>query len=75
MMPDAISSRVQGAALPFLWGLKAGCAALAVNVIVVFAARAYFHGHIGGVTGDCLGALCQISETLLLLIFICPVST
>ncbi len=69
------AAALQGAALPFLCGVKAGSAALVANAIAVLAARAYFHRRIGGVTGDCLGALCQISETLLLLIFICPLFT
>jgi adenosylcobinamide-GDP ribazoletransferase len=72
---SAAAAALQAAALPFLCGLKAGSAALAGNAIVILAARAYFHRRIGGVTGDCLGAVCQISETLLLLIFICPLFT
>ena len=71
----AAAAALQAAALPFLCGLKAGSAALIANTIAIFAARAYFHRRIGGITGDCLGALCQISETLLLLIFICPLFT
>ena len=71
----AAAAALQGAALPFLCGPKAGSAALAGNALVILAARAYFHRRIGGITGDCLGALCQISEVLLLLIFICPLFT
>jgi adenosylcobinamide-GDP ribazoletransferase len=66
---------LQAAALPFLRGPKAGVAALIGNTIAILAARAYFRRRIGGVTGDCLGALCQVSEVLLLLIFICPLFT
>src|SRR5262245_56363083 len=64
----ALAAALQSAALPFLRGPKAGSAALIGNTLAIFAARAYFHRRIGGITGDCLGAVCQISETLLLLI-------
>jgi len=50
-------------------------AALAGNALAVAAARAYFHRRAGGITGDCIGAVCQISETLTLLILLCPLST
>ncbi len=69
------AAALQGAALPFLCGIKAGSAAFIGNAIAILAARAYFHRRIGGIPGDCLGALCQISEVLLLLIFICPLFT
>ncbi len=49
---------------PFLGGGQ-------VHVLTVAAARVYFHARLGGVTGDCLGAACQISETVMLLIFVC----
>lgn len=67
-----LAAGLQTAALPFLTGPAAGIAALAGNALVVIAARAYFHRRIGGITGDCLGAICQISEILMLLIFLCP---
>ena len=62
------AAALQGALLPFLCGPAAGLAALAANVLIVMLARAYFDRRIGGVTGDCLGATCQISEIALLLI-------
>jgi len=71
----AAAAALQAAALPFLRGPEAGSAALIGNALAILAARAYFHRRIGGITGDCLGALCQLSETLLLLIFICPLFT
>jgi len=71
----ASAAALQAAAIPFLCGIKAGSAALIGNAIVIAAARACFHRSIGGITGDCLGAVCQISEVLLLLIFICPLFT
>ena len=69
LRPAAVTAvAVQGALLPFLCGPAAGFAALAANVLIVMLARAYFERRIGGVTGDCLGATCQISEIALLLI-------
>lgn len=68
--PVAVAA-LQSAALPFLCGPGWGMAALYGNVLAVWIARAYFHRRIGGVTGDCLGAICQISETMMLLIFVC----
>jgi len=66
----ATGAAIQAAAAPFLCGPWAGLAALGANAAAVAAARAYFHRRIGGVTGDCLGAMCQISEILTLLIVI-----
>ncbi len=69
LRPAAVAaSALQGALLPFLCGPAAGCAALAANLLIILLARAYFERRIGGVTGDCLGATCQISEIALLLI-------
>jgi len=69
---STVTAALQGAALPFLCGPAGGVAALAGNALAVVMARAYFHRRLGGVTGDCLGAVCQISEVLMLLIFVCP---
>jgi len=63
---------LETASLPFLCGPRAGVAALALNAVAVAAGRSYFHRRIGGVTGDCLGAVGQISEVVMLLVFICP---
>jgi adenosylcobinamide-GDP ribazoletransferase len=71
---SVILAGLQSAAVPFAGGLVIGAAALAANVLAIGAARAYFHRRAGGVTGDCLGAMCQISETLTLLIFLCRFS-
>jgi adenosylcobinamide-GDP ribazoletransferase len=72
--PAAIAAGLQAAALGFLGGPVRGAAALAGNALIMLLARAYFHRRIGGVTGDCLGATCQISEVLMLLIFVCRLS-
>jgi adenosylcobinamide-GDP ribazoletransferase len=70
--PMAILAGLQAAALPFVLGPLPGAIVLLANIGVIVAARAYFSRRIGGVTGDCLGALCQVSEILILLIAICP---
>ena len=66
----AILAALQAAALGFLCGPAAGTLALVVNVVAILTARAYFHRHISGVNGDCLGATCQILEILTLLIYV-----
>ncbi len=69
LRPAAVTAAaLQGVLLPWVCGPMAGCAALAANVLIVLLARAYFERRIGGVTGDCLGAACQVSEIALLLI-------
>lgn len=70
--PSVVAAGLQSAGLPFLCGPVWGAAALCGNALSVVLARAYFHRRIGGVTGDCLGAICQTSEILMLLIFLCP---
>jgi adenosylcobinamide-GDP ribazoletransferase len=69
--PAVFAVAVQTAALPFLCGPVAGAVALVVNGAALLLLRAYFHARIDGVTGDCLGAASQITETLMLLIFTC----
>src|SRR5262249_50252613 len=73
--PAAVAAGLAATALPLLCGWRAALAALAGNALLIVAARAYFYLRIGGVTGDCLGAVCQFSEVLMLLIFICPFFT
>lgn len=51
-------------------GLNFALAAVAVFALTVLAARFWFHRRLGGVTGDCLGATCLVTETLILLL--CP---
>ena len=69
--PDVVIAAIQSAALPFLCGPVAGAAALVGNALAILSARAYFHHRAGGVTGDCMGAVCQISEVSTLLILVC----
>jgi adenosylcobinamide-GDP ribazoletransferase len=66
----AVLATVQAGALCFLGGPIAGAAAIAVFGLTILLARAGFHRRLGGVTGDCLGATCQILEILALLIFV-----
>lgn len=72
--PDVVLVAIEAAALPFLGGPLVGLTALAGNALAVTAARAYFHRRAGGVTGDCLGCMSQISEILTLLAFLCRFS-
>lgn len=69
--PDVILAGIQSAAVPFIGGPAIGGVALAANVGAIVAARAYFHARAGGVTGDCLGAICQVTEILTLFAFLC----
>jgi len=72
--PDVVLVGIETAALPFLGGPVIGGVALLANALAILAARAYFHRRIDGVTGDCLGAICQITEILTLLAFLCRFS-
>jgi adenosylcobinamide-GDP ribazoletransferase len=46
--------------------------ALAFGLVLIFslAARAYFHRSLGGVTGDTIGGVSELSEALVLLVFV-----
>jgi adenosylcobinamide-GDP ribazoletransferase len=68
--PAAIAAALQAAALVFLCGPISGAIALTAGAVTILLARAYFHRRIGGVNGDCLGAVCQILEVLLLLVYV-----
>jgi len=72
--PEVVLAALQSAALLFTNPPLRAVLALGGNGLSVVAARAYFHRRAGGITGDCIGAVCQISETLTLLILLCPVS-
>jgi adenosylcobinamide-GDP ribazoletransferase len=60
--PDVVLAAIEAAAVPFVGGWWIGGAALASNALAIAAARAWFHRRAGGINGDCLGAVCQISE-------------
>jgi adenosylcobinamide-GDP ribazoletransferase len=72
--PDVVIAGLEAAALPFLGGYVVGMTALAVNALAIVLARGYFHKRAGGITGDCLGAICQITEITTLLSFLCRFS-
>jgi adenosylcobinamide-GDP ribazoletransferase len=57
--------------LAALAGWPAGAFLIAANLAVGSALRAWFHARLGGVTGDCLGFTCQVSEALNLTILTC----
>jgi adenosylcobinamide-GDP ribazoletransferase len=69
--PDVVIVGIEAAALPFIGGPLFGGIALGANALAIVAARAYFHRRAGGITGDCIGAMCQISEILTMLTFLC----
>ncbi len=52
---------LQMGALAVLAG-RSGVALVAVNLLVLVVMRGWFLRRLGGVTGDCLGAVCQVSE-------------
>lgn len=60
--PAALFAIVQGVAVSLLCGPRMASVLVASNILLLLAARAYFHRRIGGITGDCLGAVCQLSE-------------
>ena len=68
--PDVVLAAVESAAVPFLGGPIVGSAALAANAIAIAAARWWFHRRAGGINGDCLGAMCQVSEVLTMVSFL-----
>lgn len=72
--PDVVIVGIETVALPFIGGYVIGSMALLLNSTVVLLAHAYFHRRAGGITGDCLGAVCQITEITTLLAFLCRFS-
>lgn len=71
--PLALIAIAQGFVLALLCGYPASLWLIAGTVILVLAARRYFYARLGGVNGDCLGALSQTVETYVLLVFACRV--
>lgn len=66
---------ITGLGLLFLLPPASAVCVLLVNLLLIYGAREYFYARLGGVTGDCFGAVEQLSEIGTLLIFLCPVST
>ena len=67
----ALIALAQGMAAAWWCGPRVALAMIGVTGFVVLLARVYFHRRIGGVTGDCLGATSQITETVLLVLLAC----
>jgi adenosylcobinamide-GDP ribazoletransferase len=68
--PDVILVAIESSAVPFIGGPIVGALALAANALAILAARSYFQARAGGITGDCLGAISQVTEVLTLLAFL-----
>jgi len=69
--PTAVIAASQAAAAAMWCGWRAGLAMLAAAAVVLLIGRWYFNRRIGGVTGDCLGAVSQLVEMALLVLLSC----
>jgi adenosylcobinamide-GDP ribazoletransferase len=69
--PVAVAVLLQSVALSLWCGMRTGITLVATAVLIVTAARAYFHRRIGGFTGDCLGATAYTIETVALVLLTC----
>ncbi len=69
--PRAVVAMALGAAAALLCGWRAGFAMIAGSVLIVQAARAWFHRRLGGVNGDSLGFTEQLIEIFILTMFAC----
>jgi adenosylcobinamide-GDP ribazoletransferase len=70
--PVALIAIAQGIFFSMLLGWRPGLLILAGAYLIVRAARAYFYKRIGGVNGDCLGAVEQLLEIFVLILFASP---
>lgn len=52
-------------------GLRLAWTFVSLTVLIVFAARRFFHARLGGVTGDGLGATCLVVESAILVVASC----
>jgi adenosylcobinamide-GDP ribazoletransferase len=68
---SALAAVVIGVGAAIFCGLRLGWVIIGLTTLLVFGARRYFQARIGGVTGDCLGALSQVVETAILLVGSC----
>jgi adenosylcobinamide-GDP ribazoletransferase len=70
--PAALTASALGAAAAAAAvGVQAGPLLLA-QVVLLLAARAWFVRRLGGVNGDCLGAVSVVSEMISLVLLACP---
>ena len=60
---------LQVVVLCFGGGWRAAVVLIPLQAVVVLLTRAWFIARLGGVTGDCLGFACQLSEAAALLVF------
>ncbi|MFN0102914.1 MAG: adenosylcobinamide-GDP ribazoletransferase [Bryobacteraceae bacterium] len=66
-----IVAAVQVLALAALAGWPAGVWLVGLNALALALLRRWFVARLGGVTGDCLGAACQVSEAVSLGVLAC----
>ncbi len=66
----ALASRPIGLLAP-LACCGVGAAVLAANAVALILLRWWFRVRLGGVTGDCLGCMCQVSEAVSLAVLAC----
>jgi adenosylcobinamide-GDP ribazoletransferase len=69
--PVVLLTLLQAIAIALLVDLRYAAAMILASVLIVMAARTYFVRRLGGVNGDCLGATCQLVETVNLVILAC----
>jgi cobalamin synthase len=69
--PVAIAAMLEAIVLAFLNGPIMALLLLALSAAITMLAHLYFHKRISGVTGDCLGATCLLTETALLILLSC----
>lgn len=68
----AVVAVLQGVIAAAFCGPRAGAMLVALAALSVLLATIYFTNRLGGVTGDCLGAVCQVCETGFLVVLSCP---
>ncbi len=66
-----IAAAVQCVLLAAFCGFPAGAAVGLANATLLLILRQWFRARLGGVTGDCLGAACQLSEAVSLGVLTC----
>jgi adenosylcobinamide-GDP ribazoletransferase len=60
----AVVAGIESVGLAALVGWSGGLLLLAANAALLFIVRWWFSARLGGVTGDCLGFVCVVSEAL-----------
>jgi adenosylcobinamide-GDP ribazoletransferase len=67
----AVAVLAQTTALALLAGVIPALWLILLQTLLLAASRAWFIARLGGVTGDCLGFHCQLSEAVTLVLFTC----